>query len=166
MSSEKKRSGPMPRDIGERFWDLVDKRGPDDCWNWKAAMRSKRGKYGAFQLGRKKVEGSHVMAYRLTNGDIPKGMFVCHSCDNPKCCNPKHLFLGTSKQNSEDMVSKGRSATGERNAAHKLTETAVSEIRAKFASGECTRLELSLMYRVSETTISLIVNRRRWAHVA
>lgn len=86
----------------KRFWDKVDKSGK--CWLWIAARRNN---YGAFKLNGK-VLGAHVVAYTLTNGPIEDGLVVCHSCDNPPCVNPSHLWLGTYSDNAKDAVTKGR----------------------------------------------------------
>lgn len=92
----------------KRFWMYVDiSAGPESCWPWTKSRRD-------FGYGRMAfagtVESANRIAWRLTNGDIPNGLLVLHSCDNPPCCNPKHLFLGTHEDNFADMVSKGRGA--------------------------------------------------------
>lgn len=94
--------------IYDRFWSKVDKGGPDDCWNWKAATS---GGYGTFSLGYEHFNErkAHRISYTLQNGSIPKGMVVMHTCDNTRCVNPNHLKVGTNFDNMRDMVSKGRS---------------------------------------------------------
>lgn len=87
------------------FWEKVDKRGPEDCWEWKAA-HTKRG-YGCFRFNERQ-DLSHRVSYILAHGSIPDGLWVLHKCDNPKCVNPAHLFLGTHQDNMNDMKNKGR----------------------------------------------------------
>ena len=89
-----------------RFWSKVDRCGPDDCWEWKAGKH--RQGYGLLPYRRTHYH-SHRVSWFLTFGAIPAGMFVCHHCDNPPCVNPSHLFLGTAKDNAQDMIKKGRS---------------------------------------------------------
>lgn len=112
----------------DRFWSKVDRRGDDECWPWLASVRRKDEGYGAFYLNGRHQPASRV-AYMLTYGDIPPGVVVCHRCDNPPCCNPAHLFLGTPQDNDADRVAKGRQARGSRNGYAKLTERQVWAIR-------------------------------------
>jgi len=79
----------------------------DECWDWDGAIFKQTG-YGQFGSVKTGVHTAHKYSYQLFNGQVPEGLFVCHSCDNRLCFNPKHLWLGTAKQNSEDMVKKGR----------------------------------------------------------
>lgn len=83
------------------FWAKVDRRGPDECWEWTTG----RERYG---YGHSVLGTASRVAWELTNGPIPDGQRVLHSCDNPPCCNPRHLFLGTQLDNVRDMMAKGR----------------------------------------------------------
>lgn len=94
-----------------RFWDKVCFGQPDACWEWAGARKGSQG-YGEFGVNRMPAT-AHRVAWELTHGPIPDGLFVLHRCDNPPCCNPAHLFLGTHQDNMADRDAKGRVAHGD-----------------------------------------------------
>lgn len=150
----------VARHTPESFWGLVEK--GDGCWLWQGSVAPQG--YGKLSYGGRHVR-AHRVAWELTHGPVgsPR-LFVCHRCDNPRCCNPGHLFLGTPADNSRDMVSKGRAARGERNPHSTLTEARVVEIRRRAAEGEAFR-SIGRSLNICKTHVSRIVNRRWWAHV-
>jgi hypothetical protein len=148
------------------FWAKVQRGAPDECWNWTAA-RTKLG-YGLYTIKRRPRYRSfkaHRMAYYLANGSIDDSLVVMHSCDNPSCCNPAHLSLGTMKENMADMWRKGRArpvgTAGERNGNSKLDENTVRMIRLSAESGYV----LGQRFGVSNVLISQIKRGKIWKHV-
>ena len=145
---------------------MVDERG---CLNWTGA----RFKTGYPKISWKgKTHYGHRLSYHLNIGEIPVGKFVCHSCDNPKCCNPAHYFLGTQKDNMRDASQKGRLAGnggkifGSNHHLASLTESQVVEIRARYvAEGESQRA-LARAFGVSQRCIANVVGHKTWRHVA
>jgi hypothetical protein len=141
----------------------------NDCWIWKRS-KIKKG------YGHPKFKGKSIYAHRLSYltfvGEISNNLFVLHTCDNPACVNPKHLFLGTNQDNMNDKVNKNRQAKGEDHGRSKLLKKEVNEIRilwsaelAKRARGKAIQLtqkELAKRFKVDRATISRIVNNRRW----
>jgi hypothetical protein len=89
-----------------RFWKKINVKKPKDCWEWINSTRGSLG-YGQFRIG-SRICDAHRIALELKSGPLKKGRYVCHTCDNPKCCNPYHLFGGTQKENMDDMTNKGR----------------------------------------------------------
>ncbi len=104
------------------------------CLEWQRATRT--GGYGIIWVGEERRSVStHRLAWELANGPIPDGMYVCHKCDNPPCCNPDHLFLGTAKDNAYDMISKGRMLTGGNHGSSKVPDHVVTEAIKRKNSG-------------------------------
>lgn len=103
---------PFPEEpqVKQRFWAKVNVGADTECWPW-TAYRGLAG-YGQFAFHRRRLEQAHRVAWQLTYGPIPPGLFICHRCDNPPCVNPRHLFLGTRTDNVRDMWSKGRAYGG------------------------------------------------------
>jgi hypothetical protein len=103
----------------------------------------------------------HRVAYIVTRGEIPMGLYVCHKCDNRKCCNPAHLFLGTQLDNIRDARSKNRLTIGETHPNSKLTSATVEKIRSEYSTGNFLQKELAARYRIPKTTLRQIVRRTR-----
>lgn len=107
---------------------------------------------------------AHRYSYARSNGPIPKGALVRHTCDTPACCEPGHLVLGTQSDNIEDKVSRNRQAKGSSNGKALLTEDMVREIRELYASG-MTQTQIAGMFPVTQSSVSLIVLRKQWKHI-
>ena len=147
----------------DRFWQLVDKSAGDDaCWTWQG--NTEDNGYGLFRWNRRN-HGAHRIAYMLTHGAMPVGLNVCHSCDNPPCVNPAHLFLGTHTDNMADKTAKERMARGESHGCAKLTEDDVRAIRSRYQFRKVTYKQLAAEYGVVPYTILEIVQRKSWTHI-
>lgn len=158
--------GRAVQPLAERFWSKVDRGKADECWEWTAG-RFKAG-YGAFARTRELGPAyAHRMAYELTYGPIPDGMDVCHTCDNPPCCNPAHHFLGTHGDNMADMSAKGRAAgaRGERHRSARLTREQVMEARRRFTGARGEIIALARAYGVSDWAMSQALHGVTWRHV-
>jgi hypothetical protein len=150
-----------PEAVEKRFWSKVNRRGPDDCWEWQAGLRGTLG-YGQFWHDGTN-RNAHRVAYLLERGPIPEGLVVRHQCDNPACVNPAHLELGTYAQNSADMVERGRqnSPIGERHGQRKLTEQQVMEIRSSNEPQQA----LAVRYGMTQTAIGSVRRGKTWSHL-
>ena len=147
------------------FWAKTIMRSKDECWQWTGSVNDK-GR-GTMYIGR--TTTAPRVSWMIHCGEVPKGMNVCHRCDNPICVNPNHLFLGTQSDNMKDAARKGRlasqrghSARGERIAQAKLTEQAVIEI-CQSTEGTVT---LAKRYGVHRTTITSARKGHWWKHLS
>ena len=152
----------MKKDLLKRFEEKIEMIPECGCWIWIAAVQGDG--YGVIKTGHKNKQSvAHRISWQLYRGSIPKGILVLHKCDTPACVNPYHLFLGTHKDNTQDMIKKNRKALqkGEGNNLSKLTECEVLTIRESCSKN----INLSKIYKVNASTISRIKSRDRWKHV-
>lgn len=172
------RPGRQIRPLVDRFWEKVDKRGPDECWEWQGALDHG---YGSIGLGSRKQGTARAsrVSWEIHNpARIPEGLHVLHTCDNPPCVNPAHLYLGTDVENARDRVERGRAkgpsgpivrAPGWNRkvreddrrgyANRKFSDEQEQEIAARFAAGGVTKKALAKEYGVSQPTIKAIIDR-------
>lgn len=138
--------------------DRIVKGRPDECWRWSGSHRPNG-------YARYCGNGKWRSVTRYLQNPMP-GQVVRHTCDNPWCCNPKHLICGSVQDNVRDRVERGRCASGERNGNAKLIATQVDEIRrlyqGPYVRGEYTQVKLAKMFGVSQRMISLIVRGEFW----
>jgi hypothetical protein len=173
-------------DVPARFWEQVAIGAPQACWLWTGKSSTGHG-YGTFTSSyakalfpnkQSRTYLTHRMAYALHHGPIEEALLVCHACDTPRCCNPAHLFLGSSLDNSRDMVRKGRSAKGIRNGRYthlerhrqgadhpqsKLTGQDTLEIVLRYYRGGISYKALGKEYGVSADVIHRVVCGKRYA---
>lgn len=146
----------------EDIWRLIRKGGTDECWEWQGTIDEDG--YGRLSIAAK-PRLAHRIAFELGQGRSAAGMLVCHRCDNRRCCNPAHLFLGTPADNLQDAATKGRMPRGEQNAKAVLTEDAVREIRALAAAGMPQRA-IARRFEITQPNVGFICRRETWRHVA
>ena len=156
------------------FFDSLQKL-ESGCWEW-AGFRYPNG-YGQFGSNRYGTRYAHRVAWIIANDSpIPEGMFVCHRCDNPSCCNPEHLFLGTPKENSRDMANKKRSALGPKNGMYNNVEginkgrkngsaKITDEIALQIFEADGTQREIAERFGVSQTHVGQIKRKINWRHI-
>jgi len=167
----KKYGSPHPRKnsqepLGIRFWAFVEKKEIDECWPWGGNLQPNG--YGRFSIGKKQEgsDGAHRVSWRLANKqDIPKGMHIMHKCDNPSCVNPNHLTIGTAKENTQDMIRKGRKKTvaplGTENGKSLLDAEKVLLIR----SSNLNHAALGRQLGVSPNCVRGVRIGRTWSHI-
>jgi len=157
---------PNPcKPLRDRLWARVDKSKPNSCWPWTGA-KTKQG-YGCIGKGGK--HGGTVLAHRAAfedaKGPVPEGLHVLHTCDNPPCCNPAHLWAGNNADNVADCITKGRkrwrASQGEAHGSAKLTDTKVRAIRKAKGS----QREIAAKFKISQAIICDIRNGKLWTHV-
>lgn len=162
----------------EYLWSQIDVRGPDECWPWIGRMRGGDGR------GYISIDGQRYivprLVYELAHGAMPDDKWALHTCDNPPCCNPAHIYPGTPQDNVRDKVERGRTPKGERNGRYthpetvprgekhhkaKLTEADVIEIRRKYTNHEASPNQIAKEYNVSRWTVRRIVAHNAWKGV-
>lgn len=151
-----------PEEFEIVFWSKVDRsNGATSCWNW--AARINEWGYGEVWYKGRHCK-SHRVSWELMHGEIPDGLCVLHTCDNPACVNPNHLFLGTNLDNMRDKVSKNRQSrlNGENHPLHKLTKEQVLAIRQEYSKGDVSLKTLSKRYGIGISTAGGIVTYRAW----
>jgi hypothetical protein len=157
--------GHHPRPFLTRFWKKVDVRGSNDCWEWQG-IRFPNG-YGCIVIKNHKRALTHRVSYELLHGPIPEGMLILHSCDNPPCCNPAHLRVGTTRDNIADSKGRGRAnrARGVDAGQVKLTEADVKSIRSAYTPGIITMQAIAAQYGVSYSAVHGVISRATWKHI-
>lgn len=149
------------------FWSRVDIKGKDECWDWMGGVISrKKYPYGAFLFNGER-RPAHKVAYEITYGAMPTFKIACHTCDNPKCCNPGHVYPGTHQSNMDDRKNRGREnrAYGTRYSTAKLTDDSVRQIRSMYAGGGITHRQLAARFGVSGPRICKVLKGYIRKHV-
>jgi len=150
----------------KRFWKYVNKKEKNDCWEW-IGTKDVYG-YGIYSI-KSVLYKAHRASYYFENGHIDKNLICCHSCDNPSCVNPHHLWLGTQKQNILDRGKKNRTVTGhlygEDNPSSKLKKEDVLWIRDNYNPKIWSTRKLAKKYNVCQTKIRQILKRQSWKHI-
>ena len=134
------------------------------CREWKGSAYSEG--YGKIKVGGK-TNRAHKISYEQYVGPVPRGLLVCHTCDNPSCVNPEHLFLGTHQDNRADMLRKGRQSCprGEKHGNSKLTASLVRQIRSLYEDRCHTQKEIATAFGIHQTTVSELILRKKWRHL-
>ena len=144
----------------QRFWSKVAPAPSECCWEWTACIESNH--YGRVWFNNRKAL-AHRVAYQLAKGEIPDGLVVRHTCDNPACCNPDHLILGTQADNMVDMVKRKRNCNpkGEQHYGSKLTTAQVMEVY----SSPLNQYEIAKLYNIDQSIVSRIKHKKIWKHI-
>lgn len=150
--------------VEQRFWSKVDIRSKNECWNWIGGKNSPG--YGRFRLPRqRKSENAHKFIYEWLFGKVPKGMCVCHTCNNRACVNPRHLYCGTPSDNMKDRVKDGTQSgganKGEKHHMNKFSKDTIDRVKTMLLEGHSGK-EISDKFGISRTHISRIKKGKNW----
>ena len=156
-----KESTDAAGDLRERLYNRTVLSDEDSCWLWVGAGNG-QGYGGMWVNGR--LQRVHRVSYEVHIGPIPTGQHVLHKCDNRRCVNPYHLFLGTHADNMADASAKGRTCIGERSPRAKITEDSARDIHARGLKGERQDI-IAAAHGIAQNTISLILAGKRWPHI-
>jgi len=166
----KKYQSQKRQDIGigitleERFWHRIKKQDDHECWEWQKKINVNG--YGSSTIklpDGQTLRGAHRMAYYYTHKIVPR-LQILHTCDNRKCCNPRHLYEGTTQDNINDKVTRGRQARGEMMANSKLQDKYIPILRQRFANGESIK-DLATEYNIDYSTMWKVVTCRSYKHI-
>jgi hypothetical protein len=152
-----------------RFWPKVDRRGPDECWPWLGAKLPRDGR-GRFYLGGKWITAPRA-SWIIHNGPLADGMLACHTCDNPRCVNPAHLYAGTYSDNLVDAYIRGQNPRdshalhGSRHPMAKTNEAIVLEVRRIYAEGGKTLAQIGAPFGLRVMNVFEIIHRITWKHI-
>ena len=150
---------PAAKTVEQQLKEYTDKSsGPEDCWEWTVAKNNMG--YGTVRV-KTKAWLAHRLWFQYVNGPIPEELEVCHSCDNPACVNPFHLWLGTHTENLRDAVEKGRIRTGEAALGAKLRQQEGNEIR-RLVGGGLSQSRAGQRFGVAQSTVENIILGRTW----
>lgn len=147
-----------------RFWKYVTKLGDDECWPWTGHLN--HNGYGILYAQERDMR-VHRISYLIHVGEIPTGLWVLHNCDNRKCCNPKHLYTGTAQDNTDDMLTRGRSRhpKGSAHQCAKMDEAQVEHIKRLLADGIPTG-EVGELFGLRRSYVYQIASGQKWKHVS
>ena len=156
--------------IKARFWSMVNVTGVNECWEWKkiGSFLANRG-YGIVYFNPFRSQKAHRVSWFISNGEIPQGLHVLHRCDNRKCVNPTHLFLGTNIDNVKDRNQKGRTShksrnVGEKHGLSKLADIQVVEIRKRWKNGE-KQSKMEKEFRLKRGSLFPVVHSLNYKHL-
>lgn len=148
-----------------RFWSKVDKSNLGGCWEWTAHFSGGYGRLCTRVDGKWKHQNVHRLSWVIHYSDIPDGLFVCHKCDNKKCVNPEHLFLGTPADNMHDKMKKGRDVSNGTYANSRLTAGDVLKVFELREQG-LTHQQIADQFQLSRPSITYLLNRKTHQRVA
>lgn len=142
-----------------KFLNKIDISSPNKCWEYPEILDDH---YGTATLNGQTIPAHRFSAYFFLNFDLNSEFFICHKCDNKRCVNPHHLFVGTCADNMQDLVNKDKQRRGTQINTNRLTEKQVNEIKKLYTTGKYSWKNLGILFNVSKPTIGAILKKRNW----